>query len=257
MARIQILELPEGASDERPPLVLVIDQTSAAESEGIAARFATPAAERLGARAILAFPGTIDIPANQIPVGSDGLPLRVRVEGDFDAFRQQVQDEATVASSTLTSARYSAERYRDQPPRPYDEGGYSPTEMARSRDEWMKAATDAQDRLERERENRDSRKAALTDALGMDRLRDWDDIVNAARGLRKDRDAQRDQLQRASEYDTALSRVRSLPDQPEVMDAQHPNPDAYLHGYKAAIRDAKRAARVPLTTEQKTGNGRG
>jgi hypothetical protein len=29
-------------------------------------------------------------------------------------------------------------------------------------------------------------KAAITDALGMDRLRDWDDILNAARGLRKE-----------------------------------------------------------------------
>lgn len=49
---------------------------------------------------------------------------------------------------------------------------------------------------------------------------------------------------RAAEYDTALSRLRSLPEQPEIMDAKHAQPDGYLHGYKVAIREAKRAARV-------------
>jgi hypothetical protein len=50
--------------------------------------------------------------------------------------------------------------------------------------------------------------------------------------------------QQASEYDSALTKVRSLPTHPEVMDAQHPDPSGYLHGYKVAIGDAKRAARV-------------
>ena len=39
-------------------------------------------------------------------------------------------------------------------------------------------------------------KNELTDALGMDRTRDWDDIRNAARGLRKQRDAQAGDLER-------------------------------------------------------------
>lgn len=34
-------------------------------------------------------------------------------------------------------------------------------------------------------------KATLLDALGMDPLRDWDDIANAARGIRRERDAYR------------------------------------------------------------------
>lgn len=57
-------------------------------------------------------------------------------------------------------------------------------------------------------------------------------------------------LQRASEYDTALTRVRGLAYSPEVMNAQHPHPEAYLEGYSAAIHTAKRAARVNLTAEE-------
>lgn len=54
-------------------------------------------------------------------------------------------------------------------------------------------------------------------------------------------------LKRASEYDEALTRVQNLPEHPDVMDAKHPNPDAYLHGYRVAIRDAKRATRNERT----------
>ena len=65
MARLQILELPEGSGDDRPPFILVIDQyepppypdePEPSPFEGIA--------ERTGARAVLVFEDTIDIPAN-------------------------------------------------------------------------------------------------------------------------------------------------------------------------------------------------
>ncbi|MEF9521272.1 hypothetical protein [Streptomyces sp. RB13] len=69
MARLQILELPEGSHDDRPPFVLVVDQYVArryvtgldqpepvSEFDGIA--------EQIGARAVLVFEDTIDIPAN-------------------------------------------------------------------------------------------------------------------------------------------------------------------------------------------------
>lgn len=39
-------------------------------------------------------------------------------------------------------------------------------------------------------------RASLADALGVDRLRDWDDIRNTAAGLRKERDAQAEVLER-------------------------------------------------------------
>lgn len=103
MTRLQILELPEGSGDDRPPFVLVIDEAAtgpdgellitSSSFEGIR--------ERIGARAVLVFEETVDIPANEVPVDPDGYPLRVRVEGDFEQFREQVQDEGRKASERL------------------------------------------------------------------------------------------------------------------------------------------------------------
>ncbi|MGA4896749.1 hypothetical protein ACPCAJ_02120 [Streptomyces griseoincarnatus] len=96
MARIQILPLPEGASDERPPFALVID-------EYLPRRYAigpdqlapvdefAGVAEKIGARAVLVFEETVQIPANDTsayvtPVatvhlsGDDLLPERVKDE---------------------------------------------------------------------------------------------------------------------------------------------------------------------------------
>ncbi|MFD8384313.1 hypothetical protein ACFV2X_38325 [Streptomyces sp. NPDC059679] len=60
-------------------------------------------------------------------------------------------------------------------------------------------------------------------------------------------------LKQASELDTklaearaALGRVLALPEHPESMDAQNPEPQGYLHGYKMAIREAKQAAKDTL-----------
>lgn len=49
---------------------------------------------------------------------------------------------------------------------------------------------------------------------------------------------------RAAEYDTALARVRGLAEHPESVDALTSDPAGYARGYRDAIRDAKRAARV-------------
>ncbi|NED75391.1 hypothetical protein G3I51_24315 [Streptomyces sp. SID9944] len=69
MARLQILELPAGSNDDQPPFLLVID-------EYVARRYITGldqpepvsefdgVAEKTGARALLVFEDTIDIPAN-------------------------------------------------------------------------------------------------------------------------------------------------------------------------------------------------
>ena len=79
MARLQILELPEGAGDDRPPFVLVIDQADEATTaslgptpppdtlsplEGAQRALGVSVAEQIGARAVLVFEDTIDIPAN-------------------------------------------------------------------------------------------------------------------------------------------------------------------------------------------------
>ncbi|MEV7492170.1 hypothetical protein AB0O08_15625 [Streptomyces anulatus] len=68
MARLQILELPEGAGDDRPPFILVIDQV--AFDNPVYERFVaddepvSDLAKRVGAQAVLLFEDTIDIPAN-------------------------------------------------------------------------------------------------------------------------------------------------------------------------------------------------
>ncbi|MFD9069162.1 hypothetical protein [Streptomyces lasiicapitis] len=70
MARLQILELPEGDSDERPPFVLVIDQYESTRAvlspeEGDQLReWWQHIAEQAGARGALVFPFDVDIPAN-------------------------------------------------------------------------------------------------------------------------------------------------------------------------------------------------
>lgn len=153
MARLQILELPEGSSDDRPPYVLVVDQMPKDDAAFEALRcdlgFAT--AQQVGARAVLVFEETIDIPANEVSLDPDGYPIKLRIEPDFETFRQQVQDEIQYAQGKVTHAL---------------------------------RATDQE------------RKNALTDALGMDRLRDWDDIRNAAAGIRKQRDEQAEAIER-------------------------------------------------------------
>jgi hypothetical protein len=58
-------------------------------------------------------------------------------------------------------------------------------------------------------------------------------------------------LKQAADLDTALSRVLALSTEPEVMDTQEPDAGSYLHGYKVAIGDAKRAAR-PRRSEEPT-----
>lgn len=120
MARLQILELPEGSGDDRPPFVLVIDQASediaktlypqADEGASYAAAVqrltSLSLAEQIGARAILVFEETVDIPANEVPLDSDGNPLflKMHVEGDFEQFRAQVQDEIRKAQAGLRDA---------------------------------------------------------------------------------------------------------------------------------------------------------
>ncbi|TVL89754.1 hypothetical protein [Streptomyces sp. SAJ15] len=113
MARIQILELLEGADDERPPFVLVIDQVPTGEAAFEALRRdlnGGDIAERIGARAVLVFEDTIDIPANWVATSSDGgLDLgsaQLRVDADLAGFEDQV------ATAIINANRRAAEVIR-------------------------------------------------------------------------------------------------------------------------------------------------
>lgn len=148
MARIQILELPEGSGDDRPPFILIIDQVNDETAADIA-RWPDNIATRTGARHVLCFSETIDIPANEVPLDEEGKPLflKVHIEGEFEKLREQAEEEIRSVQQRMTASLGRA------------------------------AITDHE------------HKAALTDALGMDHLRDWDDIRNATAGIRRERDA--------------------------------------------------------------------
>ncbi|MFE1111170.1 hypothetical protein ACFW5U_35540 [Streptomyces rochei] len=147
MARLQILELPQGGSDDRPPFVLIVDQYLArryitgldqpepvSEFDGIA--------EKIGARAVLVFEEAVDIPAN-----------------DLTAYLGEAEEQAETPRAN---------------------------ERAMRAEEKLKAFMDKRYTIE------ELRKANLTDALGLDRQRDWGDIGNAARGMREQVDATRE-----------------------------------------------------------------
>lgn len=104
MPRLQILELPteHHGDDMTTPWILVIDQVDEATAADIA-RWPDDIAKRTGARHVLCFSDTIDIPANEVPVDPDSYPLKFRVEGDFEQFREQVQDEIRKAQAKIST----------------------------------------------------------------------------------------------------------------------------------------------------------
>jgi hypothetical protein len=111
MARLQILELPEGAGDDRPPFVLVVDQYQpqryilGSDQPEPVDQFAG-IAEKIGARAVLVFEETIDIPANEVTLteAADGNVLRIRVEPDLEGFHEQVMDAVAKAQADARAA---------------------------------------------------------------------------------------------------------------------------------------------------------
>jgi hypothetical protein len=77
---LQILELPEGTGDDRPPFVLVVDQhqplryiQGIGEEPQVVDEF-VGVAEQIGARAVLVFAETVEIPAAETPRPPDDCP---------------------------------------------------------------------------------------------------------------------------------------------------------------------------------------
>ncbi len=114
MARLQILELPIGANDDRPPFILVVDQCEPQRIALGAGQDATQwrdywqvVAEQIGARGVIVAPDTVEIPANEVTV-TDGQVVRLHVEGDFTQFREQAEQairtvQARVANGVALS----------------------------------------------------------------------------------------------------------------------------------------------------------
>jgi hypothetical protein len=89
MARLQILELPmvHNGDPSETPFVLVVDEWSS-PPEGDASHF-NEIADKIGARYILAFDTTVDIPANNVTAPVD------------DGFKAEVQQWAAGTNETL------------------------------------------------------------------------------------------------------------------------------------------------------------
>ncbi|MGO4630510.1 hypothetical protein AB4225_06135 [Streptomyces sp. 2RAF24] len=110
MARLQILELPEGVGDERPPFVLIVDEyVPQRYVTAVGAEFKTRdpfdgVAERIGARAVLAFEETIEIPANEVVIDPAGYPVQVQIEADTSRFEEQLAAAAHKAARLHTNA---------------------------------------------------------------------------------------------------------------------------------------------------------
>lgn len=113
MARIQILELPEGLDDDRPPFMLIIDQVDEAETATLATDLSRQAlAQDVGARTVAVFRQTIDIPDNYLPAAEGGATVgkvHVKVVPDLTDFRAQVEEAAHDAQQRLTTARDQAD----------------------------------------------------------------------------------------------------------------------------------------------------
>ncbi|MFI7239678.1 hypothetical protein [Streptomyces cyaneofuscatus] len=170
MTRLQILELPEGADDERPPFVLVVDQYTA---DRVTLRSSWPepasgdpianAAQTIGARGTLVFAETVEIPANEVTMGADGYPVRLEVEADLTGFGEQV-------TAAILQARSDAYRVATDA---CETTGAGPGVRAVLKEYADRQAVENARRMD-----------AVTDALGLDRLRDWEEIITALRAYR-------------------------------------------------------------------------
>jgi hypothetical protein len=119
MARLQILQLPADAADDRPPFVLVVDETV---PQRIALGPDTPfrdyweeLALQIGARGVIVTPESVDIPANAVetssgvPVESEGVACAdvPGCDGDCCATRN-IEKELKAASEVIK--RLTADR---------------------------------------------------------------------------------------------------------------------------------------------------
>lgn len=174
MARLQILELPEGAGDDRPPFVLVVDECVPQRiALGAGTSFGDQwqnLADRIGARGVIVTPETVQIPTDQPSAGDD--PER----------------------AGTTQIVYAHERTR----------------------------------------------LDLCSALLVSGDTTWRKLVETVSERQRE----------VADLYRQLDRVRELPEHPEIMDAKHAQPEGYLHGYRIAIRDAKRAAQNERSTSE-------
>lgn len=147
MARLQILELPEGSSDDRPPFVLVVDEweVDSLDTHTMLGEYWDSFGEKIGARGVLFVDRKIDLPANDTTayLGDSRLPP--------DTHYETIVGGRPVEWTPVSDGQRLADER---------------TDIARD-----------MDRLAHRRDE-------LADALGIDRDSNWDDIRNTAARLR-------------------------------------------------------------------------
>lgn len=208
MARLQILELPteHHGDDMVTPFVLVIDQH---EPPPFPVDVDAPGpfdhiAEKIGARAVLAFEETVDIIAPGAPDVAHGEGPSCTDVPDCDGgccAPRNVEKELKAASEVIK--RLTADR---EEARMWARHGY---EIGQKHCGWTDHGV-APDWL----------------------TEGWPPHIDNC-----------EHLQQMAEFDEALTRVRNLPTEPEVMNAAQEHPSVWRHGYHCGVLAAKAAAR--------------
>jgi hypothetical protein len=207
MARLQILQLPEGAGDDRPPFILVIDQyqplryvMAPGMDEQVVDEF-EGLAEEIGARGVLVFRETVEIPANEPQIFEGPVCADVPgCDGDCCSARN-IEKELKAASEVIKRLTADREEARNWARHGYEIGqkhcGWTDHGVA---PEW------------------------LTEG--------WPPHIDSC-----------EYLQQMAEFDEAIARVRAMSTRPEIMNAEQERPDIWLHGYECGVLAAKSTLR--------------
>jgi hypothetical protein len=225
MARLQILELPAGPDDDRPPFILVIDEAS----DEVAASLNAPdgtlregLAEEIRSQGVLIFRETVEIPANDTTAYRDASPSEA--PETFDA------ELAALVLETLGIEM--------------EPGGISCGEVLFGACRELQKSEAARAHLRRER--KEARMWARHGYEIGQKHCGWSDHGVAPDWLTEGWPPHIDScehLKRAAELDEALSRVRNLSTEPEVMNADQERPDVWKHGYHCGVLAARSATR--------------
>lgn len=244
MARLQILELPEGPDDGRPPFILVVDQYQPLRCVEVTAdghpqigsidEF-TGVAEQIGARAVVTFRETIEIPANDTTAYLDTSGHEEQDPVDYGQLVDIVHRALGIVA------------------------GSGPADIAG----WLRTACRELEKSEAARAQlRDERAEARQWArhgyeIGQ-RHCGWSDHGVAPAWLTEGWPPHFDScehLKQMVEFDEALTRVRNLPTEPELMDARQEHPSVWRHGYHCGVLAAKAATRPSNEAARAAGDG--
>lgn len=232
MARLQILQLPEGASDDRPPFVLVIDETVPQRvALGVDIPWRDPwqdVADKIGARGVIVTPETIDIPANDV------LPLPL--------LSAETDDPERAGTSQIV---YAHERTRLD---------LCSALLVSGDTTWRKLIEMVKERqrelagILRERYAPDPALADLVfRTLGIELTPGgipYDEALhNACRQLEKSEASRAHLRDERAALTARLQQVQQAPLGPDAMDAGLEHPNVWLHGYRAGVLAARAAAR--------------